>query len=126
MIGGIDYESLDYAGRDYAVKRLEAALRSLDDRTRLYQIFAKHNRPEISHAEYDDPLIRATVDQRAAFLRMKSESLYSVEGLSWGLAPQKVVVIAQSLLAWIFTSVPWMLDRLAPSACVPGCRGLLR
>ncbi|HSY73517.1 MAG TPA: hypothetical protein VK798_14780, partial [Alloacidobacterium sp.] len=26
MIGGIDYESLDYAGRDYAVKRLEAAL----------------------------------------------------------------------------------------------------
>jgi type IV secretion/conjugal transfer VirB4 family ATPase len=79
MIGGIDYESLDYAGRDYAVKRLEAALRSLDDRTRLYQIFAKHNCPEISHAGYDNPLIRATVDQRAAFLQMKSERLYSVE-----------------------------------------------
>ncbi len=27
-VGGIDYESLDHAGRDYAVKRLEAALRS--------------------------------------------------------------------------------------------------
>ena len=40
-IGGIDYESLDHAGRDYAVKRLEAALRSLDDRTRLYQILFK-------------------------------------------------------------------------------------
>jgi type IV secretion system protein TrbE len=36
-VGGIDYESLDHAGRDYAVKRLEAALRSLDDKTRLYQ-----------------------------------------------------------------------------------------
>ena len=46
-IGGIDYESLDHAGRDYAVKRLEAALRSLDDRTRLYQILFKRNHPEI-------------------------------------------------------------------------------
>jgi len=27
-IGGIDYESLDHAGRDYTVKRLEAAFRT--------------------------------------------------------------------------------------------------
>ena len=33
QIGGIDYESLDHAGRDYAVKRLEAAFRSLDETT---------------------------------------------------------------------------------------------
>jgi type IV secretion system protein TrbE len=31
-IGGIDYESLDHAGRNYAVKRLEASFRSLDDK----------------------------------------------------------------------------------------------
>src|SRR5260370_31850908 len=55
-VGGIDYESLDHQGRDYAVKRLEAALRSLDDETRLYQILFKHNQPEITHAQYDDPL----------------------------------------------------------------------
>ena len=30
-VGGIDYERLDHAGHDYAVKRLEAAFRSLDD-----------------------------------------------------------------------------------------------
>src|ERR1700733_3616533 len=78
-IRGIDYESLDHAGRDYAVKRLEAALRSLDDRTRLYQIFAKHNRPKINHAEYDNLLVRAAVDQRADFLQTKSERLYSIE-----------------------------------------------
>ena len=78
-IGGIDYESLDYAGRDHAVKRLEAALRSLDDRTRLYQILFKHNRPKISHDDYDNPLVRAAVDQRAAFLQTKSERLYSIE-----------------------------------------------
>ncbi|MGC2161498.1 MAG: DUF87 domain-containing protein [Silvibacterium sp.] len=78
-IGGIDYESLDHAGRDFMVKRLEAAFRSLDDRTRLYQILFKHNRPEIPHAEYENPLVRAAVEQRAAFLQSKSDRLYSIE-----------------------------------------------
>jgi type IV secretion system protein VirB4 len=78
-IGGIDYESLDHAGRDYAVKRLEAALRSLDDKTRLYQIFFKRNRPAIPHAEYGNPLVRAAVEQRAVFLQSKSDRLYSIE-----------------------------------------------
>src|SRR5580698_8701371 len=78
-IGGIDYESLDHAGRDYAVKRLEAALRSLDDKTRLYQILFKRNHPEIPHAEYENPLVRAAVEQRAAFLQSKSGRLYSIE-----------------------------------------------
>jgi type IV secretion/conjugal transfer VirB4 family ATPase len=78
-IGGIDYESLDHSGRDYAVKRLEAAFRSLDDKTRLYQILFKHNRPAIPHAEYDDPLVRAAVEQRAAFLQTKANRLYSIE-----------------------------------------------
>ncbi len=78
-IGGIDYESLDHAGRDYATKRLEAAFRSLDDRTRLYQILFKHNRPEIAHAEYESPLVRAAVEQRAEFLRAKADRMYSVE-----------------------------------------------
>jgi type IV secretion system protein VirB4 len=78
-IGGIDYESLDHTGRDYAVKRLESALRSLDDRCRLYQILFKHNRPEIPHAEYENPLVRAAVEQRAEFLQSKVDRLYSIE-----------------------------------------------
>jgi type IV secretion/conjugal transfer VirB4 family ATPase len=78
-IGGIDYESLDHAGRDYAVKRLEAAFRSLDDKTRLYQILFKHNRPIIPHAQYDSPLVRAAVEQRSAFLQSKADRLYSIE-----------------------------------------------
>lgn len=78
-IGGIDYESLDHAGRDYMVKRLEAALRSLDDRTRLYQILFRRNRPEIPHSEYENPLVRAAVEQRAAFLQSKADRLYSIE-----------------------------------------------
>jgi len=78
-IDGIDYESLDHAGRDYAVKRLEAALRSLDDRCRLYQILFKRNRPAITHAEYENPLVRAAVEQRAEFLASKADRLYSIE-----------------------------------------------
>jgi type IV secretory pathway VirB4 component len=78
-IGGIDYESLDHAGRDYAVKRLEAAFRSLDYKTRLYQILFKHNRPAIPHAEYESPLVRAAVEQRRAFLQSKADRLYSIE-----------------------------------------------
>jgi len=78
-IGGIDYESLDHAGRDYAVKRLEAALRTLDDRCRLYQILFRHNRPPIPHAKYTNPLVRAAVEQRATFLESKADHLYSTE-----------------------------------------------
>jgi type IV secretion system protein VirB4 len=78
-VGGLDYESLDHAGRDYAVKRLEAALRSLDDKTRLYQVLFKHNCPEIASAEYDNPLVRAAVEQRMVFLQASLDSLYSIE-----------------------------------------------
>jgi type IV secretion/conjugal transfer VirB4 family ATPase len=78
-VGGIDYESLDHAGRDYAVKRLEAAFRTLDDKTRLYQILFKHNRPVIPHTEYESPLVRAAVQQRIAFLESKTDELYSIE-----------------------------------------------
>ena len=81
-IGGIDYESLDHAGRDHAVKRVEAAFRSLDDKCRLYQILFKRNHPAIPHAEYEDPLVRAAVEQRADFLQSKSDRLYSIE-LYW-------------------------------------------
>lgn len=78
-IGGIDYESLDHAGRDYAAKRLEAALRSLDASCRLYQILFKHNRPTIPHVVYDNPLVHAAVQQRASFLESKADCLYSIE-----------------------------------------------
>ncbi len=78
-IGGIDYESLDRAGRDYTVKRLEAAFRTLDNKTRLYQILFKHNRPAIPRAECENPLVRASVEQRSAFLQAKADRLYSIE-----------------------------------------------
>ncbi len=78
-IGGIDYESLDRAARDYAVKRLEAAFRTLNEKTRLYQILFKRSRPEIPSASYDNPLVQAAVEQRTAFLESKADRLFSIE-----------------------------------------------
>jgi type IV secretion system protein TrbE len=78
-IGGIDYESLDHQGRDYAVKRLEAAFGVLDDKMRLYQVLFKRNRPEIAYERYQNPLVRATVEQRIDFLRQKADRLYEIE-----------------------------------------------
>lgn len=68
QLGGIDYESLDHSGRDYVVKRLEAALRSLDESTRLYQFFFKHNQPEISYQHYSNHLIQSAVERRMTFV----------------------------------------------------------
>lgn len=82
-IGGVDYESLDHAGRDYAMKRLEAAFCSLDENTRLYQILFKRNRATIPHAEYDNPLVRASVEQRSEFLQSKSDRLYLSRFIGW-------------------------------------------
>src|SRR5690242_7482883 len=75
-IGGVDHESLNTTGREYVVKRLEAAFHILDERTRLYQAFFKHNRPEIAHEKYGNPQVRATVEQRMEFLKQKSDRLY--------------------------------------------------
>ena len=47
--------------------------------TRLYQILFKHNRPEISFEKYDNPLVRAAMEQREEFLESKADRLYSVD-----------------------------------------------
>ena len=45
-VAGVDYESLDHAEQEYAVKRLEAALKSFDSGfPYVYQYLFKSNRP---------------------------------------------------------------------------------
>jgi len=43
----VDYESLDHAEQEYAVKRLEAALKAFGPGFHVYQYLFKQNRPEI-------------------------------------------------------------------------------
>lgn len=78
-VSGVDYESLDHAEQEYAVKRLEAALKAFGPGFHLYQYLFKQNRPEIPFAHYDDPVVEAAIDQRRRFFEDKSDRLYQVE-----------------------------------------------
>ena len=67
-VPGVDYESLDRSEQDYAVKRLEAALKAFGPGFHVYQYLFKSNHPDIPFATYDDPIVSAAIDQRRKFL----------------------------------------------------------
>ena len=75
-VKGIDYESLDYAARDLAVKRLEAALRVFDEKTRIYQILFKNHVEVISAAAHPNPLVQSALELRQRHLSERSCDLY--------------------------------------------------
>jgi type IV secretion/conjugal transfer VirB4 family ATPase len=78
-VRGVDYESLDSGEQEYAVKRLEAALKAFGPGFRVYQCLFKSNRPEIPFRKYDDPIVEAAIDQRRQFFEAKRDHLYQVE-----------------------------------------------
>jgi len=78
-VPGVDYESLDHANQEYAVKRLEAALKCFGPGFHVYQYLFKSNRPEIPFASYDDPVVQAAIDQRRQFFESKRDRLYQIE-----------------------------------------------
>jgi type IV secretion/conjugal transfer VirB4 family ATPase len=78
-VTGVDYESLDNDEQQYAVKRLESALKSFGEGFHVYQYLLKTSRPEIPFATYDDELIDAAIDHRRQFFESKRDRLYQVE-----------------------------------------------
>src|SRR5271154_5756643 len=70
-VPGVDYESLDRAAQEYAVKRLEAALKAFGPGFHVYQYLFKSNRPTIPFATYDDPIVETAIDQRRKFFEAK-------------------------------------------------------
>jgi hypothetical protein len=66
-VPGVDYESLDRSEQEYAVKRLEAALKAFGPGFHVYQYLFKSNRPDIPFARYHDPIVEAAIDQRRKF-----------------------------------------------------------
>ena len=76
---GVDYESLDHAEQEYAVKRLEAALKAFGPGFHIYQYMFKQNRPEIPFAHYDDPVVETVIDQRRKLFESKRDDLYQIE-----------------------------------------------
>ncbi|MGA2889493.1 MAG: DUF87 domain-containing protein, partial [Terracidiphilus sp.] len=78
-VSGVDYESLDHAEQEYAVKRLESALKAFGPGFHVYQYLFKQNRPEIPFAHYEDPVVEAAIDQRRQFFEAKRDRLYQIE-----------------------------------------------
>jgi type IV secretory pathway VirB4 component len=78
-VPGVDYESLDHSEQEYAVKRLEAALKTFGPGFHVYQYLFKSNRPDIPFAKYDDQVVEAAIDQRRKFFEAKRDHLYQVE-----------------------------------------------
>ena len=78
-VPGVDYESLDSGEQEYAVKRLEAALKAFGPGFHVYQYLLKSNRPEIPFRRYDDPIVETAIDQRRQFFEAKRDHLYQVE-----------------------------------------------
>ncbi len=78
-VAGVDYESLDNGEQQYAVKRLESALKGFGEGFHVYQYLFKTNRPKIPFATYDDELIDAAIDQRRQFFESKRDRLYEIE-----------------------------------------------
>jgi type IV secretion system protein VirB4 len=78
-VPGVDYESLDSSSQEYAVKRLESALKSFGPGFRVYQYLFKSNRPEIPFESYDDPVVQTEVNHRREFFAAKRDHLYQVE-----------------------------------------------
>jgi type IV secretion system protein VirB4 len=78
-VPGVDYESLDRSEQEYAVKRLEAALKAFGPGFHVYQYLFKSNRPDVPFAKYDDPIVEAAIEQRRKVFEAKRAHLYQVE-----------------------------------------------
>ena len=78
-VQGVDYESLDSAEQQYAVRRLESALKAFGEGFHVYQYLFKTNRPEIPFASYGDAVVDAAIDQRRQFFAERQDQLYRVE-----------------------------------------------
>jgi type IV secretion system protein VirB4 len=78
-VTGVDYESLDHGEQQYAVKRLEAALKSFGPGFHVYQYLFKSNRPEIPFARYKNPIVQESQDFRQQHFEAKADELFEIE-----------------------------------------------
>ena len=85
-VQGVDYESLDQAAQDHAVKRLEAALKIFGPGFHVYQYLFKTNRPTVPFQDYADPVVQAAVDQRKQFFAQKLDELFRGSAVSFSSA----------------------------------------
>src|SRR5579862_5855992 len=73
-VTGVEYQSLDQAGQEYAVKRLESALKAFGPGFHVYQYLFKTSRPEIPFANYDNPVVQTEQSHRREFCRSEEHT----------------------------------------------------
>src|SRR5215813_1123266 len=72
-VRGIDYEGLTHGQRLVLTHRVQAALRLLDERCRLYQYFIKQTIDPIMPASRVRGVAREAIDQRAKYLNSRHD-----------------------------------------------------
>src|ERR1700721_534716 len=77
-VRGVDYECLDDASIDGFTKRLESALKLLNENYRLYQYLFKRNNETIPYTLYTNPIVNAAIKTRIAYLGSKADTLFSL------------------------------------------------
>jgi len=78
-VTGVDYESLDHAAQEYAVKRLESALKAFGPGFHVYQYLFKTSRPEIPFANYKDAVVQTQVNDRRELFEARRDHLFTIE-----------------------------------------------
>ncbi len=76
---GVDYECLDPEQLDHVARRFEAALRTFDERFRIYQYVIKRNQPTLPRRDHANPVVKQAVADRIAYLTDKADHLYSLD-----------------------------------------------
>lgn len=78
-VPGVDAECLDHSERDHVARRFESAIRTFDERFRIYQYLLKRDNTAIPHRHYDNPIVEQAISNRVAFLGGKRDSLYTID-----------------------------------------------
>ncbi|HEX2453136.1 MAG TPA: type IV secretion system DNA-binding domain-containing protein [Vicinamibacterales bacterium] len=102
-VEGVDYECLDPEQLDHVARRFEAALRTFDERFRVYQYVLKRNRPPLASPDHVNPVVQEAVADRIAHLNAKSNSLYSLNSYLALVyeASRPVYGVKQRLSEWL-------------------------
>ncbi|MGB2716379.1 MAG: hypothetical protein WBC51_19510, partial [Vicinamibacterales bacterium] len=77
-VRGVDYEGLTHQQRQALVHQVEAGLRMLDDRCRIYQYVVKRAMPPIVPASCLMPVASEAIQRRAAYLNARRHHLSDI------------------------------------------------
>ena len=78
-VPGVDAECLEHSERADVARRFEGAVRTLDERFRVYQYLLKRDHATIPHRHYDNAVVEQAISNRISFLNAKSADLYTLD-----------------------------------------------